>query len=167
MTIDIDCFYMQQALALAEQAAFHNEVPVGAVVVVDNKVVGRGWNQPIGTHDPTAHAEVNALRDAASHLNNYRLPNATLYVTIEPCTMCAGALVHARIKRLVYGAVEPKAGVVESNGAIFQADYFNHQLEVTAGVLGEECSALMSSFFKLRRQAAKAKNKIQLNTSEN
>lgn len=149
MTADQD--YMQQALELAAKAAAQGEVPVGALVVLDNEVIGQGWNHPITSNDPTAHAEVVALRDAASKLANYRLPSATLYVTIEPCTMCAGALIHARIARVVYGATEPKSGVAESNGCLFDDEHFNHRVEVQGGVLAEECSAVMSNFFAARR----------------
>ncbi len=143
---------MARALELATRAAEQGEVPVGAVVVLDGAVVGEGWNHPISGLDPTAHAEIAALRDAASKVQNYRLPEATLYVTIEPCTMCAGALIHARIKRLVYGATEPKSGVVESNGNLFEGAHLNHQLVCTGGVLAESCSAMISSFFKQRRE---------------
>lgn len=155
MTDIADEMFMRQALALAGQAAAMGEVPVGAVLVRDGIVIGRGWNQPISSHDPTAHAEIAALRDAAQQVGNYRLPDTTLYVTIEPCTMCAGALVHARIKRLVYGAPEPKAGVVASNGYIFDAPYFNHRIEVVGGVLSEDCAQQMSLFFQRRREADK------------
>jgi len=144
--------WMREALALAQQAEQTDEVPVGAVLVKDNQIVGRGFNQPISTNDPTAHAEIMALRDAAKRLGNYRLPDCTLYVTIEPCTMCAGAMVHARIKQLVYGASEPKAGVIESNGQLLNAEFFNHSIIPLGGVLAAECSALMSQFFKRRRE---------------
>lgn len=151
--------HMQKALALAAVAAEHGEVPVGAVVVVNDQVVGEGWNQPILSNDPTAHAEIVALRNAAANLANYRLTDATLYVTIEPCTMCAGALNHSRISRLVYGATEPKSGVVESNGCLLNTTYLNHRLETVGGVLAEQCSALMSEFFQRRRQQQKAEKK--------
>ena len=144
--------YMQHALELAARAAELGEVPVGALVVLDDEIIGEGWNQPISGHDPTAHAEVVALRAAAQNVSNYRLPQATLYVTIEPCTMCAGAMIHARIARIVYGALEAKSGVAESNGCIFKGEHLNHQLELVGGVLAEECSAVMSDFFKRRRQ---------------
>ncbi|MGK0499107.1 MAG: tRNA(adenine34) deaminase [Oceanicoccus sp.] len=146
-----DEHYMRLALALAAKAAAAGEVPVGALVVVDDEIIAEGWNQPIGKHDPTAHAEVIALRAAANKLANYRLPGATLYVTIEPCTMCAGALIHARVARVVYGALEPKSGVAESNGCLFEGEHLNHQLALTGGVLALECSALISDFFKQRR----------------
>lgn len=151
-----DNHWMQCALALAERAADAGEVPVGAVVVLDNQVIGEGWNQPISSHDPTAHAEVLALRDAAHKVGNYRLVEADLYVTIEPCTMCAGAMVHARVRRVVYGASEPKSGVVESNGRLLEQPWMNHRVEVTAGVLADQCSERISLFFKLRRAEKKA-----------
>jgi len=143
---------MGRALLLAQQAYDCGEVPVGAVVVVDGSIVGEGWNKPVSSCDPTAHAELVALRNAASHLGNYRLSSATLYVTIEPCTMCAGALVHARVKRLVYGAREPKSGAVDSNVNALQGAHLNHHVLVDSGVLDSRCSQLMSSFFKMRRQ---------------
>ena len=135
-----DKHYMAIAYSLAQQAASEGEVPVGAVVVVAGEVVGRGYNRPIVAHDPSAHAEIVALRDAAATLNNYRIPDATLYVTMEPCTMCAGAMVHARIQRLVYGCPEPKSGVAHSNGNIFASEHFNHRIEVSGGVMASECS---------------------------
>lgn len=147
---------MRYALALAEKAADAGEVPVGAVVVLNDEVVGEGWNQPISGHDPTAHAEILALRAAAQKVGNYRLVDADLYVTIEPCTMCAGAVVHARVRRLVYGAVEPKSGVVNSNGQLLEQPWMNHRVEVEAGVLAERCSARISEFFRLRRAEKKA-----------
>lgn len=150
--------WMGEALALARQAEHLNEVPVGAIVVKDDQIVGRGFNQPISTNDPTAHAEMMALREAAKHLGNYRLVDCTLYVTIEPCTMCTGAMVHARIKQLVYGARESKSGAIESNAQLLDAHFFNHKIDWLGGVLSEECSALMSQFFKRRRdQVRKSK----------
>jgi tRNA(adenine34) deaminase len=143
--------WMLAALLLAEQAAQHGEVPVGAVVVRDNQIVGRGFNQPIGRHDPTAHAEIMALRDAALTLGNYRLPGCTLVVTVEPCTMCAGALVHARIERLIFGAKEPRAGAVCSSARVLDNSGLNHKVTVVDGVLEKECKALMSVFFQGRR----------------
>jgi tRNA(adenine34) deaminase len=143
--------WMLAALLLARQAAQHGEVPVGAVVVRDNQVVGRGFNQPIGRHDPTAHAEIMALRDAAQTLGNYRLPGCTLVVTVEPCTMCAGALVHARIERLIFGAKEPKAGAVCSSARVLDNLGLNHKVTVIEGVLEKECKALMAGFFQGRR----------------
>ena len=143
---------MQVALGLAAKAAQQDEVPVGAVVVRDNQIVGRGFNQPIGRHDPTAHAEIMALRDAASALGNYRLPGCTLVVTVEPCTMCAGALVHARIEQLIFGAREPRAGAVCSSAQVLDNLGLNHKVIVVEGVLEKECKALMSAFFKERRK---------------
>ncbi len=143
--------WMQEALALAKQGAAEGEVPVGALVVRDGQVLGRGWNRPIAGHDPTAHAEVMALRDAARHEANYRLTGATLYVTIEPCTMCFGALMHARIARLVYGATEPRAGTCVSQLRLPEQSFYNHRLEVTGGVLAEESAIMLRGFFRQRR----------------
>lgn len=151
-----DDYFMRRALALAEEAFLRGEVPVGAVVVAEEKVIGEGANAPISLSDPTAHAEIVALRDAARCRENYRLPDCTLYVTIEPCTMCVGALVHARIQRVVFGAPEPKAGVMESNGCLLDRDYWNHQVIWTGGVLAEEAGQLMRRFFRSRREAARA-----------
>lgn len=153
---EIDLYWMKEALALAHQAAAIGEVPVGAILVdANNQAIGRGYNQPIGLHDPSAHAEIMALRDGAKQQGNYRLPNTTLYVTIEPCAMCAGTMVHARIKRLVYAAPEPKAGVVNSNLNLLSQSHNNHQIEVTAGVLEEEAGKMMSEFFANRRAQKK------------
>ncbi len=149
-----DAGWMRHALELAERAASHDEVPVGAVLVRnagDGVIVGRGRNQVIERRDPTAHAEINALRDAALRLGNYRLPGTTLYVTVEPCMMCAGALVHARIERLVFGAREPRTGVVFSQGRALQNPAHNHRVAVCEGVLAKECAALMQRFFRDRR----------------
>ena len=142
---------MREALDLARQAGARGEVPVGAVVVVDGECVGRGRNGPIARVDPTAHAEMEALRMAARAQGNYRLPGATLYVTVEPCTMCAGAMVHARIRHLVYGAPEPKSGAVASTARLFESPGVNHRVEVTAGVLADECAQLLIGFFGARR----------------
>ena len=142
---------MQRALALAQQAAVKGEVPVGAVLVCEGEVIGEGFNCPITTNDPTAHAEVMALRDAAKRISNYRLPNTTLYVTVEPCAMCAGALVHARVARVVYGTPEPKAGVADSHLSLFSAPHFNHRVCCEGGVLQEDCANLMQDFFRSRR----------------
>ena len=155
-TIDApDADWMRQALALAEHAARRGEVPVGAVLVRDggngDELVGQGSNRVIGSSDPTAHAEINALRDAAVRLGNYRLPGTTLYVTLEPCLMCAGALVHARVKRLVFGAREPRTGVVVSHARALESPAHNHRVEVSEGVLAEECASLMQRFFRERR----------------
>ena len=144
---------MGHALELAKCAASQGEVPVGAVVVdpVDNALLGRGRNRVIEDNDPTAHAEIVALRDAGARRGNYRLPGATLYVTVEPCTMCAGALVHARIERLVFGAPEPKAGAVESRARVLDNPAHNHRVAVSGGVMAAECGALMRAFFEARR----------------
>lgn len=147
---------MRQALALAKRAARCGEVPVGAVLVRDNgsgqEVVGEGCNAVIGSADPTAHAEINALRDAATRLGNYRLPGTTLYVTLEPCMMCTGALAHARAKRLVFGAREPRTGAVVSQARALESPAHNHRVEVREGVLAEECASLMQRFFRERRR---------------
>jgi tRNA(adenine34) deaminase len=144
--------FMRAALALAREAAACGEVPVGAVVVLDGTVVGEGYNRPISGHDPTAHAEMEALRDAARRLGNYRLTGAELYVTIEPCQMCVGAMVHARIARVVYGAPEPRAGAVESAMRAHEHPALNHRMAAIGGVLEPECRALMQEFFKARRE---------------
>lgn len=143
---------MAEALALARTAARHDEVPVGAVVVYENRIVGRGFNQPIGRHDPTAHAEVMALRDAAERLGNYRLPGAVLYVTLEPCAMCVGAIFHARISRVVFGAKDPKTGAAGSVIDLFAEARLNHHAVVEGGVLAVECGRLLSDFFAARRR---------------
>ncbi|MBN0988194.1 tRNA adenosine(34) deaminase TadA [Amphritea pacifica] len=157
-----DIRWMEHALQLAKRASDAGEVPVGAVVVLDGKVIGEGWNQPICGHDPTAHAEIMALRDAATRIGNYRLVGATLYVTIEPCTMCAGAIIHARVERVVFGATEPKAGAVISNALLFDQPWINHWPEYLGGVLAERCSDAISAFFRRRRSEKKAeKNAAQ------
>ena len=142
---------MRAALDLARRAQERGEVPVGAVVVLDDAIVGEGFNQPIGAHDPTAHAEIVALRDAARRIRNYRLPGATLYVTIEPCQMCVGALVHARVARIVYGAREPKAGAIESAMRAHEHPSLNHRLVAVGGVLEDECREVIQGFFEERR----------------
>lgn len=142
---------MGLALDLARQAGAAGEVPVGALVVLDGEVVGRGWNQPIGRHDPTSHAEIMALRDAAQRLGNYRLPGCTLYVTLEPCAMCAGAIMHARIRKVVYGARDPKTGVAGSVINLFAETRLNHHASLVGGVLAAQCGALLSGFFAARR----------------
>lgn len=151
----IDEQWMRQALALAEQAAAQGEVPVGALVVRDGVVLGEGKNGPIGQCDPSAHAEIQALRAACAKERNYRLPGATLYVTIEPCTMCAGAIVHARVDRVVFGATEPKAGAVVSQSKIFELPCMNTQVDYAQGILAQQCSELMSRFFSERRARKK------------
>lgn len=147
--------FMRHALELAEKAGSENEVPVGAIVVVDGEVVGEGWNRPIGNCDPSAHAEIMALRHASETLQNYRLPGATLYVTIEPCTMCVGAMVHARIDRLVFGAREPKAGAVVSQNNLLSHPAMNTEISYAEDILAAECSQVMSSFFARRRDEKK------------
>lgn len=146
-----DVHFMQQAISCAKQAEGYDEVPIGAVLVLEDKVISTGWNQPRQSVDPTAHAELIALRQGASKIDNYRLVDTTLYVTIEPCLMCAGALVHARIKRLVFGASEPKAGAIVSH-PVLQSDWLNHRPEVTGGVCADECRSLMQNFFARRRE---------------
>lgn len=146
-----DAHFMREALALASQGAAVGEVPVGAVLVQDGEIVGRGFNCPITTHDPSAHAEMVAIRDAALQLTNYRLPGSTLYVTLEPCSMCAGLIVHSRIERVVYGATEPKAGVAISRGEFFNQTFLNHRVMIEGGVLADECGAVLTEFFRARR----------------
>jgi tRNA(adenine34) deaminase len=143
---------MRIALELAAEAAAAGEVPVGAVVVRDGEVLGRGWNRPISTCDATAHAEIVALRDASGVCGNYRLPDATVYVTIEPCTMCVGAMIHARIGRVVFGAPEPKAGALVSRLQLAQAEHWNHRLMVEGNVCAAEAAELMRRFFQQRRE---------------
>jgi tRNA(adenine34) deaminase len=151
MTDSQDEKWMREALLLARQAETVGEVPVGAVLVKDGILLGSGWNQPIGAHDPTAHAEVMALRAAAGSIGNYRLTGTTLYVTLEPCAMCAGAMVHARVARLVYGAADPKTGAAGSVFDLTGTDKLNHRLEVEGGVLAEECGGLLREFFSRKR----------------
>lgn len=144
--------WMQRALQLADRAAAQGEVPVGAVVVRNNELLGEGWNRVISVHDPSAHAEMVALRAAALQAENYRLPGATLYVTLEPCTMCSGAIVHARIERLVFAATEPKSGAVCSRCRLLDEPWFNHRVEWQGGVLAEASTARLQVFFKARRR---------------
>ncbi|CAI8788918.1 tRNA adenosine(34) deaminase TadA [Pseudomonas donghuensis] len=146
--------FMRLALELAAQGAAMGEVPVGAVVVQHGQVIGRGFNCPISGSDPSAHAEMVAIRAAAQAASNYRLPGSTLYVTLEPCSMCAGLIVHSRISRVVYGALEPKAGVVQSQGQFFTQGFLNHRVLFEGGVLAEECGTILSEFFKARRAKA-------------
>jgi tRNA(adenine34) deaminase len=146
-----DNVFMGLALDLAREAGAAGEVPVGALVVLSGEVVGRGSNQPIGRHDPTAHAEIMALREAATRLGNYRLPGSTLYVTLEPCAMCAGAIMHARIDRVVFGACDPKTGAAGSVIDLFAESRLNHHTAITGGVLAEQCGSLLSGFFAARR----------------
>lgn len=142
---------MQRALELAQHAQEEGEVPVGAILVKEDQILGEGWNAPITAHDPTAHAEIRALRNAAQRLGNYRLLDTTLYVTLEPCVMCAGAIVHARVKRVVYGATDPKTGAAGSVFNILNSELHNHRVEITAGVLEQECSAMLRNFFQAKR----------------
>lgn len=151
-----DMAFMQEALQLAQQAAALGEVPVGALLVRHGEVIGRGFNQPVSSHDPSAHAEIRALREAGQRVANYRLPHTTLYVTIEPCTMCLGALVHARVGRIVFGAPEPRYGALVSGQQLLQNGSFNHHPEVQGGVLETECASLMKQFFAARRRQAAA-----------
>jgi len=146
-----DSIFMTRALELAREAERAGEVPVGAVIVKDEGIVGEGWNRPISTNDPTAHAEIVALRDAAQRLGSYRLLETTLYVTLEPCPMCAGAMVHARVKRLVYAATDPRAGAAGTIFNIVQHPSLNHRIECEAGLMGEECGTMLRAFFQGRR----------------
>lgn len=146
-----DEFWMTRALALAHEAEYAGEVPVGAVVVVNGQVIGEGYNHPIAASDATAHAEIDALRNASQAMANYRLPGATLYVTIEPCTMCVGAMIHARIERLVFGAREPRAGAVISAQQLLNHTHYNHRISWSEGVLAQDCAQLMRAFFRRRR----------------
>ncbi len=146
-----DQHFMREALALAAQGAAMGEVPVGAVLVQGGEIVGRGFNCPISGSDPSAHAEMVAIRNAAQSVSNYRLPGSTLYVTLEPCSMCAGLIVHSRVARVVFGALEPKAGVAQSQGQFFTQGFLNHRVMIEGGVLAEECGAILSEFFKARR----------------
>ena len=147
---------MREALALAQQAEAAGEVPVGAVVVKDGEIIGRGYNAPISSHDPSAHAEIAALRDAARHAGNYRLTGCELYVTLEPCVMCVGAMFHARIARVIYGARDPKTGAAGSVFNLFTETRLNHHARIEGGVLAEECGKVLSDFFAKRRTQQKA-----------
>lgn len=148
-----DEFFMREAISLARGAECLGEVPVGAVVVLNGEIVGRGFNAPIGESDPTAHAEIAALRDAARRMGNYRLPGCELFVTLEPCAMCAGAIIHSRIARVIYGARDPKTGVHGSVVDLFAVERLNHHASIEGGVLAEECGRLLSDFFAARRAA--------------
>jgi tRNA(adenine34) deaminase len=143
--------FMAAALELAREARERGEVPVGAVLVMDGEILGRGFNQPVSRNDPTAHAEIVALREAGREAGNYRLPGSTMYVTIEPCQMCVGAMVHARVARVVYGTPEPKAGAIESAMRAHEHPSLNHRLEATGRVMEEECREVIQAFFKERR----------------
>jgi len=150
---EINVSLMREALRLAAEGAEQGEVPVGALVVKDGKIIGRGYNAPISGKDPTAHAEIRALREASKHVGNYRLEGCTLYATLEPCAMCAGAIIHARIARLIYGAADPKTGACGSVVDLFSEKKLNHHTEVTSGVLAAEAGKLLSDFFAARRDA--------------
>ena len=147
----VDLHFMRRAIELAREAQAAGEVPVGALIVRDGEIVAEGFNRPISTHDPTAHAEMVALRAAAARIDNYRLLGTTLYVTLEPCAMCAGAMVHARVERLVYAATDPRAGAAGSVFNVAQNPALNHRLQVVPGVLADECGALLRDFFVARR----------------
>ena len=151
MQAELDHQFMQQALDQAKLAAMAGEVPVGAVLVRDGKIISRGFNQPISNSDPSAHAEMMALRAAAHIESNYRLPGTTLYVTLEPCIMCAGAMLHARVERLVFGATDPKTGAAGSVLNVFSEKQINHQTQVEGGIMGDECGQILRDFFKGRR----------------
>jgi tRNA(adenine34) deaminase len=153
--MDADLEFMQAAMALAEQAGEQGEVPVGAVLVWQGRIIGRGFNNPIGLNDPTAHAEIQALRDAGRTVNNYRLVDSTLYVTLEPCAMCWGALVHARVSAIVYAASEPKAGVVSTQALWVNGAWSNHKVAISQGPLAQEAGQLLSDFFARRREEKK------------
>ena len=145
--------WMSRALALARQARARDEVPIGAVIIRDGGIIGEGFNQPRISSDPTAHAEIVALRAAANLSNNYRLPGAVLYVTIEPCTMCVGAMIHARLAKFVFGAREPRAGALVSHPGLLQGGHLNHQPEIVEGILAGQCGELLNRFFQARRQS--------------
>lgn len=157
--------WMRYALELAAKGELLGEVPVGAVIVHEETIIGEGFNQPISSHDPTAHAEIIALRQAATRIQNYRLVGSTIYVTLEPCTMCVGALVHARISRLVFGTTETKAGAVVSKSRLLDNDYFNHRVEYTSGLKAQECQHQLSHFFAARREQ-KRKDKLARRIAE-
>ena len=150
-TIETHLHWMAHALKLAERSRSEGEVPVGAVIVKDNQLVAEGWNQPIENHDATAHAEIMAIRSAGKALNNYRLPDTTLYVTLEPCTMCAGAIIHARIANVIFGALDPRTGTAGSAIDLFSKDYHNHKVLVEGGIMREECGQILKDFFRERR----------------
>jgi len=149
--MDIDIQYMQRAFELAQTAKEQDEVPVGAVIVYEDKIIGEGWNQPISSNDATSHAEIVALRQAGQTLGNYRLPGAVMYVTLEPCAMCAGALIHARLAKLIYAADDPKTGACGSVFNLLQTKQLNHKVEIEKGVMEEECRSLIQGFFKEKR----------------
>jgi tRNA(adenine34) deaminase len=162
MKVDIeqDEFWMRHALSLAAKAEQQNEIPVGAVLVKDQQIIGEGWNQSISLHDPSAHAEMMAIRAAGQAIENYRLVNSSLYVTLEPCAMCAGLLIHSRIQRLIFGAADLKTGAVGSVYDLLSDKRVNHQIEVSGGVLADECGQKLSGFFKQRRSQKKELKKL-------
>lgn len=161
MNPQTDEYWMRYALELAKRAWEQGEVPVGAVLVQSDNVIGEGWNRPIGQHDPTAHAEIMALRQGGKVLENYRLLDTTLYVTLEPCVMCAGAMVHSRITRLVYGAKDEKTGAAGSLLDVIGHPGMNHQIQIDCGVLAEECAGMLSDFFRMRREQKRALRQAQ------
>lgn len=161
MTTPLDSSFMEQAIELALKAQQEDEIPVGALVVYRNEVIGRGWNRSILCHDATHHAEIMALREAGQALQNYRLVDTTLYVTLEPCPMCAGAMVHARVSKLVFGAFDSKTGAAGSVFNLVADHHLNHQMEVVSGVEQERCSKLLSEFFRYRREAKRAAKKLK------
>lgn len=154
-------FFMMQALELARRGGIEGEVPVGAIVVRQDQIIGRGFNAPISLHDPSAHAEIRAIRDAAQRMGNYRLVDCELYVTLEPCAMCAGAIMHSRISRLFYGASDPKTGACGSIINLFQENRLNHHASVTGGILATECGQMLSNFFAERRRQLKTARENQ------
>ncbi|AIR71079.1 tRNA adenosine(34) deaminase TadA [Dickeya fangzhongdai] len=161
-----DEFWMRHALTLAQRAWDEGEVPVGAVLVQGDKVIGEGWNRPISRHDPTAHAEIMALQQGGQALQNYRLLDTTLYITLEPCVMCAGAMIHSRINRLVYGAADAKTGAAGSLVDILRHPGMNHHIAITDGVLADECSDLLSRFFRMRRQQQRDARSAERDSSD-
>ena len=148
---NVDHRYMERALALADAAGRQGEVPVGALVVLDGRIVGEGWNSPIAAHDPTAHAEIVALRKAAAAVGNYRLVGASLYVTLEPCAMCSGAILHARLSRVVFGAFDPRTGAAGSVLDVLNTHKLNHRVEILGGVRADPCASQLQAFFRSRR----------------
>ncbi len=152
MSADIDIKWMEKALVLARKAEAAGEVPVGAVLVKDNKLIAEGWNQPITSHDATSHAEIMAMRAAGKKLNNYRLIDTTMYVTLEPCSMCVGAMIHARVSKVVFGAAEPRTGALGGAFNLLDANQHNHIFEVVSGVLADESKNLLQDFFQSRRK---------------
>ena len=162
-----DEHWMEYAANLAAQGEALGEVPVGAVIVANGQLIGEGFNQPITCHDPTAHAEIVALRQASANIRNYRLIDATLYVTLEPCTMCVGALIHARIKRLVFATTEPKAGAVVSKARLLDNEYFNHRIEYVGGIKADQCQQQLSRFFSYRREQKRQQKLAKMTPAEN